>query len=166
MQDCPRIAVLVGPRAGLRWLKALALEGLASRRPLRFVVFSDEPADEALLRTGVVTFADRPELDLATDTFAAFGCSLTLVAFGPELRPGALLSLSALAPGPCFVDREDAVGLLSRASGDVATILLGQSRSLHDRLWEACAFPSAETPTVASQRALYETAILEDLAVS
>ncbi len=140
--------------------------GLAARQPLRFVVFSDEPADQALLRTGMVTFADRPPIDLATDTFAAYGCSMTIVAFGSGLRPGALLQLASLAPGPCFVDREDVLGILSRSRGDTTTVDLRESSSLHDSLWGFFASLSVVARTSASYPAAQIAEIQEELDLS
>ncbi len=128
----PAFAVIAESDNDLRWLKELALAGLASRQPLRFVVFSDGPADQALVRTGMVTFVNRPTLDFAADIFAAFGCSMSIVSFGSSLRPGQLLSLASLAPRPCFVDRDDALGLLSRSPGDLAAINLREIKDLHE----------------------------------
>jgi GT2 family glycosyltransferase len=136
-QDAPRIAVLAEHHADLRWLKALALKGLALREPLRFVVFSDGLDENELLRTGMVTFADRPALDVAADSFAAFGCAMTIVAFGSELRPGALLSLAPLAPEPCFVDRDNALGLVAHARAGATVVDLGDAEALHSMLWNA-----------------------------
>ncbi len=153
--DSSRIAVLAEDGADLRWLKALALQGLALRQPLRYVVFSNAVADQALLQTGMVTFADRPALDLANDTFSAFACSISILALGGELRPGLLLSLASLAPKPCFVDRNDAHSLLSHSPDDVESIALHEIKELHGRLWRALSdssnedhsSPGCETPS-------------------
>ncbi len=165
-RDASRIAVLAEHGADLRWLKMLALQGLALRQPLRFVVFSNVSANQALLRTGMVTFADRPALDRACDTFAAFGCSISIVAFGSELRPGMLLSLAALAPKPCFVDRNDARGLLSLAPGDTETINLHEIECLHDRLWKVLADLSADVQRSPPSQTESSVELLEELSIS
>ncbi len=165
-QDSSRIAVLAEDGADLRWLKALALRGLALRQPMRYVVFSNAVADQALLQTGMVTFADRPALDLANDTFSAFGCSVSIVALGAELRPGMLLSLASLAPKPCFVDRNDARSLLWRSPDDVESIALHKTDELHGKLWRALADPSDKDRNSRSREIPSRSEIPEGLAAS
>ncbi len=165
-QDSSRIAVLAEDGADLHWLKALAVQGLALRQPMRYVVFSNTVADQALLQTGMVTFADRPALDLANDTFSAFGCSVSIVALGAELRPGMLLSLASLAPKPCFVDRSDARSLLSHSPDDVETITLQETNELHGKLWRALADPSDKDRNSPTHKFSSATGIPEELAAS